>query len=91
MATLKDIRLRLSTRPTERKKSRFGFDRDRCPGICLKCRRFEMTELRPSQTSYTWDGAGEDPNAPLRLCDACGEEYRREMDDLWAEYHGGLL
>jgi len=44
-----------------------------------------------SQTRYTWNGEGEDPNASKNLCRHCSEEYTEIMDSQWADYHSGLL
>ncbi len=48
-------------------------------------------ESTPGMTSYCWDGIGEDPNRDVRLCPECSSCHVSHWEEMWAEYHGGLL
>ena len=47
-------------------------------------------ELESSRTCYRWDGDGEDPNRPVRLCRAHSELHHAHWDEMWAEYYSAV-
>lgn len=70
---------------------------------CAGCGTTDNVSLQPSRTAYaqptltTWDRIlldGEDPpdpNADIPLCEDCAVEHHSQWDEMWAEYHNGLL
>jgi hypothetical protein len=50
-----------------------------CP--CANCGATEGVSWSPSNTNYSWDGKGQDPNAPVALCPDC----RLKHDEYWTE------
>ena len=50
---------------------------------CECCGLFEGVETESSRTMYSWDGQGEDPNRPLRLCRSCAAEHHEHWDEMW--------
>jgi hypothetical protein len=59
-----------------------------CIGLWTLVKRCEVEE---ALVQVDADLEAGDPNAPLSLCPACAEEYTRDMEAQWAEYHAGLL
>jgi hypothetical protein len=56
---------------------------------CERCGTLEGVSLEDSRTYYDWNGEGEDPNRPIRLCRQCAAEHHDYWDAMWAE--SGLL
>lgn len=55
--------------------------------ICQHCGR-KWAIPHSSRTAYSWDGEGEDPNAPINLCPYCAMEHHAYWDDMWSDYYG---
>lgn len=63
-----------------------------CEGPCQ--RRSAPVKLWDSQTCYVWDGPDSgkpNPNAPLTLCEGCGQEYSENMKAQWDDYYSDRL
>lgn len=61
---------------------------------CLCCYGTEGVEMESSRTQYHFKGeigGPDDPNRPIPLCRECAEEHHQHWNDMWAEYHNGLL
>jgi hypothetical protein len=58
---------------------------------CEHCGGANEVQEHHARTAYSWDGVGENPNAPLALCASCAEAHHERWDAMWDEYHQGLL
>lgn len=54
---------------------------------CERCGITTEVQLEPSRTYYV----DESKNVEIWLCRECADEYHQHWDDMWAEYHSGLL
>ena len=48
-------------------------------------------ELHAAATMYDWNGEGDDPNAPLSLCQFCADCYDEHWNEMWKEYRYSQL
>jgi hypothetical protein len=74
---------------------------------CEHCGATEGVELEGSRTLYPFEGQpiyirdvlknpdilkrSADPNKPVYLCRACAKAHHEHWDELWADYHAGLV
>ena len=54
---------------------------------CEQCGEPGLIEKQPCRTQY----ADDTQNTSPVLCAGCAEEYKDYWDEMWANYHGGLL
>lgn len=52
---------------------------------CEDCDNWLGIRWEDSRTNYHWDGEGEDPNRPRRLCRPCAAEHHEHWDEMWAQ------
>ena len=64
---------------------------DVCEDICEDCGSKEDVYWQPSLTRYYWDGWGENPNRPMKLCNSCAEEYKSYWKEMWSEYYANCM
>lgn len=58
-------------------------------GGCEHCGSFWQLAMRGPWTCYVWDGKGEDPNRPMKLCPDCGADADDYWADMWAQVRNG--
>jgi hypothetical protein len=61
---------------------------------CEHCKSICHLKLEGSRTLYNFDGNWCDPknpNRPLFLCRRCAEDHHNHWDEMWSDYHSGLL
>lgn len=56
---------------------------------CMGCHTKEGVKMWPSRTAYYWDGKGDNPNAPVPLCEDCGKEHDEYWAEMWSYANGG--
>ena len=52
---------------------------------CWLCRWPYGVRYEDSRTMYYWNGGGEDPNRPVKLCRQCAACHHEHWDAMWLE------
>lgn len=61
---------------------------------CARCGNTIGVLLEDSRTMYLFDGelgSSDDPNKPIPFCRPCASDHHAYWDDVWNDYHRGLL
>jgi hypothetical protein len=54
---------------------------------CERCNNPDGCEPESADTSYHWDGEGENPNRYQVLCRDCAQMHHEYWDEMWREYY----
>jgi hypothetical protein len=58
---------------------------------CEACGNIGDVQPEDSRTMYEWNGDGDNPNSPIRLCRDCAADHHANWDETWREYKASLL